>query len=81
LITPSGQGARTADQLPAALDAAASCDLDGDGFFDGDGRDDLVVRTHRGETEDTVALYPGAKSGLLARTPVLSFSTSGFLAR
>jgi hypothetical protein len=51
------------------------------GDFDGDGRDDLVVRTHRGETEDTVALYPGAKSGLLARTPVLTFSTSGFLAR
>ncbi|MFI9346253.1 FG-GAP-like repeat-containing protein [Streptomyces sp. NPDC052773] len=51
------------------------------GDFDGDGRDDLVVRTHRGETEDTVALYQGAKSGLLARTPVLTFSTSGFLAR
>jgi hypothetical protein len=51
------------------------------GDFDGDGRDDLVVRTHRGETEDTVALYPGERTGLLARAPAVTFSTSEFLAR
>ncbi|QIJ63783.1 VCBS repeat-containing protein [Streptomyces sp. JB150] len=51
------------------------------GDFDGDGRDDLVVRSHRGDTEDTVALYPGARTGLLARTPAVTFSTSAFLAR
>ncbi|MFE9684667.1 FG-GAP repeat domain-containing protein [Streptomyces sp. NPDC006285] len=47
--------------------------------FDGDARADLVVRTYRGDTKDTVAVYPGAKKGLLAREPALTFSTSGFL--
>ncbi|AIR99569.1 FG-GAP repeat domain-containing protein [Streptomyces glaucescens] len=49
------------------------------GDFDGDGRDDLAVRTHRGEREDTVAVYPGTKTGLLAREPAVTFSTSAFL--
>lgn len=47
--------------------------------FDGDGRDDLVVRTHRGETTDAVALYRGTKDGL-ARTPTTTFSTAVFAA-
>ncbi|WP_192583018.1 FG-GAP repeat domain-containing protein [Streptomyces albicerus] len=47
--------------------------------FDGDGRADLVVRTYRGDTKDTVAVYRGAKQGLIARKPELSFSSSGFL--
>ncbi|MCX4907516.1 VCBS repeat-containing protein [Streptomyces sp. NBC_00878] len=47
--------------------------------FDGDGRADLVVRTYRGDTKDTIAVYPGEKKGLLAREPTLTFSTSGFL--
>ncbi|WP_430727278.1 FG-GAP repeat domain-containing protein [Streptomyces beigongshangae] len=47
--------------------------------FDGDGRADLVVRSHRGDTEDTVAVHPGAKKGLVAREPALTFSTSAFL--
>ncbi|MFF3485052.1 FG-GAP repeat domain-containing protein [Streptomyces sp. NPDC002701] len=47
--------------------------------FDGDARADLVVRAYRGDTKDTVAVYPGAKKGLLAREPALTFSTSGFL--
>mgnify|MGYP003945756709 CR=1 FL=1 len=52
------------------------------GDFDGDGRDDLVVRTYRGETRDTVAVYPGAsaKKGLVARKPTVAFSTEEFLA-
>ncbi|MGW2521773.1 FG-GAP repeat domain-containing protein [Streptomyces sp. NPDC001617] len=52
------------------------------GDFDGDGRDDLVVRTYAGETKDTVAVYPGAsaKKGLLARKPAVTFSTAEFLA-
>ncbi|MEU7321682.1 VCBS repeat-containing protein [Streptomyces griseoviridis] len=49
------------------------------GDFDGDGRADLVVRTYRGETEDTVAVYPGRKKGLVAAEPSLTFSTSAFL--
>ncbi|MGA5452226.1 FG-GAP repeat domain-containing protein [Streptomyces umbrinus] len=47
--------------------------------FDGDGRADLAVRTYRGDTKDTIAVYPGSKQGLLAREPELTFSTSEFL--
>jgi hypothetical protein len=47
--------------------------------FDGDGRADLVVRTYRGDTKDTIAVYPGTKQGLLVRKPELTFSTSEFL--
>ncbi|WP_413758038.1 FG-GAP repeat domain-containing protein [Streptomyces sp. MMBL 11-3] len=47
--------------------------------YDGDGRADLVVRTHPSDTEDTVAVYPGAKKNLIAREPALTFSTSAFL--
>ncbi|CAL9508136.1 FG-GAP repeat domain-containing protein [Streptomyces sp. enrichment culture] len=47
--------------------------------FDGDDLADLVVRTYVGETEDTVAVYPGAKRGLVAGKPVVSFSTGDFL--
>ncbi|WP_155058558.1 FG-GAP repeat domain-containing protein [Streptomyces blattellae] len=47
--------------------------------FDGDGRADLAVRTYRGETKDTVAVYPGREDGLLASRPAVTFSTSAFL--
>ncbi|MFD2688784.1 VCBS repeat-containing protein [Streptomyces phyllanthi] len=47
--------------------------------FTGDGRADLAVRTYRGETKDTVALYPGRKEGLVAAKPRLTFSTAEFL--
>jgi len=47
--------------------------------FTGDGRADLVVRTYRGETDDTVALYPGKKGGPVTAGPQLTFSTSEFL--
>ncbi|MFF3612608.1 FG-GAP repeat domain-containing protein [Streptomyces sp. NPDC002580] len=49
--------------------------------FTGDGRADLVVRTYRGETEDTVALFPGEKDGPVATTPDLTFSTAAFLSK
>ncbi|MGW3144027.1 FG-GAP repeat domain-containing protein [Streptomyces sp. NPDC001177] len=49
------------------------------GDFDGDGRADLVVRTYRGETEDTVAVYRGVEKGLVAAKPAVTFSTSEFL--
>ncbi|MFC7263054.1 FG-GAP repeat domain-containing protein [Streptomyces lutosisoli] len=51
------------------------------GDFDGDGRADLVVRTYRGETNDTVAVYRGAEKGLLEAKPVARFSSSEFLVR
>jgi hypothetical protein len=49
------------------------------GDFNGDGRADLAVRTYRGETKDTVAVFPGAKKGLVAAEPSVTFSTSVFL--
>ncbi|WP_030600350.1 FG-GAP repeat domain-containing protein [Streptomyces fulvoviolaceus] len=49
------------------------------GDFDGDGRADLAVRTYRSETKDTVAVYRGAKKGLLAAEPSVTFSSSAFL--
>jgi len=48
--------------------------------LDGDKLADLVVRTHSGETKDTVAVYPGRKDGIVARKPGLTFSTAEFLA-
>lgn len=49
------------------------------GDFDGDGRADLAVRTYRSETKDTVAVFPGAKKGLVSAEPAVTFSTSAFL--
>ncbi|MFF4270324.1 FG-GAP repeat domain-containing protein [Streptomyces sp. NPDC001536] len=49
------------------------------GDFDGDGRADLAVRTYQGETKDTVAVFPGAKKGLVSAEPTVTFSTSAFL--
>ncbi|MFE6756696.1 FG-GAP repeat domain-containing protein [Streptomyces sp. NPDC057684] len=47
--------------------------------FDGDGRTDLAVRTYRGESTDTVALYPGVKGDdLVASKPQVTFSTAEF---
>ncbi|MFD0027643.1 FG-GAP repeat domain-containing protein [Streptomyces sp. NPDC127172] len=47
--------------------------------LDGDGRADLVVRTYRGESTDTIAVYPGVKGGsLLAGKPQVTFSTAEF---
>lgn len=48
--------------------------------FDGDERADLVLRTYRGDGEDTVGVYPGLKADLVARKPQLTFSTREFLA-
>ncbi|APY87258.1 VCBS repeat-containing protein [Streptomyces alfalfae] len=48
--------------------------------FDGDKRADLVLRTYRGDSEDTVGVYPGRAGGdLVAREPSVSFSTEEFL--
>ncbi|WP_427166681.1 FG-GAP repeat domain-containing protein [Streptomyces sp. C1-1] len=55
--------------------------------FDGDGRADLVLRTYRGETRDTVTVLPGVGAGagvgvgkrLVAEKPAVRFSTSEFL--
>ncbi|MEU3186616.1 VCBS repeat-containing protein [Streptomyces sp. NPDC006923] len=44
--------------------------------FNGDGRPDLVTRTHRGEQTDLIALYD---PGVAGDRPVITFSTSVFL--
>ncbi|RII11196.1 FG-GAP repeat protein [Streptomyces sp. YIM 130001] len=45
--------------------------------FDGDKRDDLVVRTDLGREGDSVTVFRGTAKGLATR-PVLSFSTTSF---
>ncbi|GAA3094936.1 VCBS repeat-containing protein [Streptomyces rectiviolaceus] len=65
LVTPSAKGTT---QVLAIAD------------FDGDKRADLVLRTYRGDGEDTVGVYPGVKGDLVARKPRLTFSTQEFLA-
>ncbi|MER8068817.1 VCBS repeat-containing protein [Streptomyces sp. NPDC094034] len=67
----------TAPRLPsgsgrAVTELLASADFTGDGR--GDGRQDLVTRTHRGERTDLIALYASG-----ADRPVITFSTSIFL--
>ncbi len=53
--------------------------------FAGDGLADLAVRTCRGETKDTIAVYPGTKNGgkgsVVAAEPAVAFSTAEFLSR
>ncbi|MFJ4201765.1 FG-GAP repeat domain-containing protein [Streptomyces sviceus] len=49
------------------------------GDFDGDRRADLAVRTYQSEMKDTVAVFSGAKKGLVTAEPAVTFSTSAFL--
>ncbi|MFD8489035.1 FG-GAP repeat domain-containing protein [Streptomyces sp. NPDC059712] len=47
--------------------------------FDGDGLADLVLRTHRGDTEDTVEVHRGTAKEVVTAKPAVAFSTSQFL--
>ncbi|CAL9514274.1 FG-GAP repeat domain-containing protein [Streptomyces sp. NPDC057375] len=49
--------------------------------FDGDGLADLVLRTHRGDTEDTVEVHRGTAKGVVTARAAVTFSTSQFLTR
>ncbi|MER6167200.1 FG-GAP repeat domain-containing protein [Streptomyces violaceorubidus] len=49
------------------------------GDFDGDGLADLVVRTYRGDTEDSVEVHRGTAKGLVTERAAVTFSTSQFL--
>ncbi|GAA3799765.1 VCBS repeat-containing protein [Streptomyces coacervatus] len=75
-----GTGLSTAGMVTVEPPAQGTTRVLAVGDFDGDGRADLAVRTYRGETKDTVAVYRGAKKGLLAKEPAVTFSTSEFLA-
>ncbi|HET9380593.1 MAG TPA: VCBS repeat-containing protein [Streptomyces sp.] len=80
----SGPAAATGqDAAPVTVDppAAGTTRVLAVGDFDGDGRSDLVVRSYRSETRDTVAVYPGSRKGLVAREPAVRFSTTALLAR
>ncbi|MEU6354453.1 VCBS repeat-containing protein [Streptomyces sp. NPDC047072] len=72
-------GLSTKDVVTVEPDAVGTSRVVGVGDYDGDGRADLAVRTYRGETKDTVTVYPGAKKGLVAAEPAVTFSTSAFL--
>ena len=50
------------------------------GDFDGDGLADLVVRTHRSDTKDSVEVHRGTTKDLLTARAAVTFSTSQFLA-
>ncbi|MFD8178276.1 FG-GAP repeat domain-containing protein [Streptomyces sp. NPDC059709] len=47
--------------------------------FDGDGLADLALRTHRGDTEDTVEVHRGTAKDVVTAKPAVAFSTSQFL--
>ncbi|MFF0680493.1 FG-GAP repeat domain-containing protein [Streptomyces tendae] len=51
------------------------------GDFDGDGLADLVLRTHRGDTEDSVEVHRGVPKDVVTARAAVTFSTSQFLAR
>ncbi|MFE2460714.1 FG-GAP repeat domain-containing protein [Streptomyces sp. NPDC059402] len=51
------------------------------GDFDGDGLADLVLRTHRGDTEDTVEVHRGTAKDVVTARAAVTFSTSQFLPR
>ncbi|MFE2493883.1 FG-GAP repeat domain-containing protein [Streptomyces scopuliridis] len=63
----------TAPRLPSGSGRAVT-ELLSTADFTGDGRQDLVTRTHRGERTDLIALYASR-----AGRPVITFSTSIFL--
>ncbi|MFE0091664.1 FG-GAP repeat domain-containing protein [Streptomyces sp. NPDC058991] len=70
LLSPRANGAPVAGTLPAAFDAVAACDLDGDGFSD------LVVATDppydgTGRPPVPLQLLFGGPSGLTGRAVVL----------
>ncbi|MFC8129733.1 FG-GAP repeat domain-containing protein [Streptomyces sp. NPDC057302] len=48
--------------------------------FNGDKRADLVLRTYKGDGQDTVGVYPGVKLDLVAHKPLVTFSTAEFAA-
>lgn len=72
-------GLSTSGAVTVAPKATGTTQVIAVGDFDDDGRADLVLRTYRGETKDTVAVYPGAKAGLVAAEPSVSFSSAEFL--
>lgn len=69
----------TATVTPSAS-AEGTTQVLGVADFDGDKLADLVLRTARGDGEDTVGVYPGVKGELVARKPRLTFSTQEFQA-
>ncbi|MFD3484470.1 FG-GAP repeat domain-containing protein [Streptomyces sp. NPDC058665] len=69
-LTPAANGAATDGVLPAAFDAAATCDLDGDGFAD------LIVSTDppydgQGRPPVPLQLLFGGPDGLTGKAVVL----------
>ncbi|MFJ3667726.1 FG-GAP repeat domain-containing protein [Streptomyces sp. NPDC090106] len=73
------KGLSTSGTVTVRPEAVGTSRVVGVGDFDGDGRADLVVRTYRGETRDSVSVYAGTGKGLVDAEPRVTFSTSAFL--
>lgn len=70
------RAARNSTSTPVATTRAETTLLQQYGDFDGDKRPDTVVRTHRGETADLIALYPAAAPD----RPLITFTSALFTA-
>ncbi|MFD7430659.1 FG-GAP repeat domain-containing protein [Streptomyces sp. NPDC059818] len=83
---PAATTATDSDNPPASATSASSASSASSGEttlliryadFDGDKKPDTVVRTHRGETADLIALYPAATPD----RPLITFTSALFNAR
>ncbi|SNX62753.1 VCBS repeat protein [Streptomyces sp. TLI_55] len=73
------KGLSASAMVTVAPKAVGTTRVVGVGDFDGDGRADLAVRTYRGETKDSVAVFSGTEKGLVTAEPTVTFSTAAFL--
>ncbi|WP_455567845.1 FG-GAP repeat domain-containing protein [Streptomyces coelicoflavus] len=74
-----GTGPTTRDAVTVRPSSAGTTRVLTAGDFDGDGLADLVLRTYRGDTEDTVEVHRGTAKGVVTARPAVTFSTSQFL--
>ncbi|MFJ6073525.1 FG-GAP repeat domain-containing protein [Streptomyces sp. NPDC093065] len=72
-------GPTTRDVVTVRPSSAGTTRVLTTGDFDGDGLADLVLRTYRGDTEDTVEVHRGTAKGLVTARAAVTFSTSQFL--
>lgn len=72
--TPAASPASTAQPSASASASAETTLLIRYADFDGDKKPDTVVRTHRGETADLIALYPAAAPD----RPLITFTSALF---
>nr|WP_203602912.1 VCBS repeat-containing protein [Streptomyces coelicoflavus] len=74
-----GTGPTTRDAVTVRPSSSGTTRVLTAGDFDGDGLADLVLRTYRGDTEDTVEVHRGTAKGVVTARAAVTFSTSQFL--